>query len=322
MNIAIIGSGVFGISLAISLKHNKNNNIIIWTESEESLKLLEHNRNNYKPLNKDIDKTIKFSTSYSEVLNNCDLVLIAVAARYMENVTKEMSKYLDKKTFLVICSKGIKDDTCLFMHQIVNKYVPLSRIGIMSGGTFAIDVAHNDPVGITLACKDEKLSLVLKDAFNNTNIKIKNSKDIIGVELCGSIKNIIAILAGILEGLGYSESTRAFLLTESLYYIKKLIKELGGEEETILSYAGIGDLILTATSSKSRNYTYGILIGKKMNKEADDFYNNNTVEGKYTLNSINRLLTKHNIKNDLIALTIDILENKKTPEILVKFLMS
>ena len=102
---------------------------------------------------------------------------------------------------------------------------------------------------------------------------------IIGVELCGSIKNVIAIASGILEGLGYTESTRSFLITESLHDIKSLIYGLGGKKKTILSYAGVGDLLLTATSSKSRNYTYGILIGKKNYTMAEDYLKNNTVEG-------------------------------------------
>ena len=133
----------------------------------------------------------------------------------------------------------------------------------MSGPSFAIDLANSEPVGLTIASKNKKTISKIKSAYGKNTIKLRPTNDILGIEICGSIKNVIAVAAGILEGLGYSESTRSFLITESLHDIKELIYGLGGRKKTILSYAGVGDLLLTATSIKSRNYSYGILIGKK-----------------------------------------------------------
>ena len=147
------------------------------------------------------------------------------------------------------------------------------------------------------------------------------SNDLIGVELCGSIKNVIAIAAGILEGLGYVESTRSFLITESLHDIKSLIHGLGGTKKTILSYAGVGDLLLTATSKKSRNYSFGLLIGQKKLDEAKEYLENTTVEGYYTLKSIYTLIKRKKIKMPIIDLIYKIILKDENPEKLAEFLI-
>ena len=159
---------------------------------------------------------------------------------------------------------------------------------------------------------------MVHEAYEHTNIKLRDTTDIVGIEICGSIKNVIAIAAGILDGLGYKESTRSFLITESLHDIKELINNLGGN---ILSFAGVGDLLLTATSEKSRNYTYGVLLGKNDMKEALNYINETTVEGYYTLNSIYSLPHKKKVKMPVIDIIYDIVINGNDPKILVDFLM-
>ena len=182
-------------------------------------------------------------------------------------------------------------------------------------------MAHNEPVGLSIASKNIKTIKEIKKVLSSDTVKLRTSNDIIGVELCGSVKNVIAIASGILEGLGYNESTRSFLITESLHDIKSLIYGLGGKKKTILSFAGVGDLLLTATSTKSRNYTYGILIGKKNYTMADDYLNNNTVEGYYTLKSIYTLIKRKKIDIPIIKLIYEIIINKKEPDTLSEFLI-
>ena len=162
---------------------------------------------------------------------------------------------------------------------------------------------------------------VIKNVMENDMLKLRPSNDIIGVELSGSIKNVIAIAAGILDGMGYQESTRSFLITESLHDIKNLIYGLGGKKKTILSFAGVGDLLLTATSTKSRNYSYGKLIGQGKMKEAEEFLNEKTVEGFYTLKSIHTLIRRKKIKMPIINLIYGIIINNKKPNTLVDFLI-
>ena len=155
--------------------------------------------------------------------------------------------------------------------------------------------------------------------MENTNIKLRETRDVIGIEICGSIKNVIAIASGILNGLGYPESTEAMFITESLHDIKNLIKALGGSKKTILSYAGFGDLLLTCTSYKSRNFTFGHIIGKREDKE--DYIKNNTIEGLYTLKSIYKLIKNKNVDMPIIDLIYDIVFKDKDPKYLSNFLL-
>ena len=158
--------------------------------------------------------------------------------------------------------------------------------------------------------------------MNNYYVKLRPTDDIVGTELCGAIKNVIAIASGMITGMGYPDSTSAMLITESLHDIKNLINALGGNKMTILSFAGFEDLLLTCTSIKSRNYTLGKLIGEgKSAKDIEDYINNNTIEGLYTLKSIRKLLNNKNIEMPIIDLIYDIIINKKEPSNLAKFLI-
>lgn len=321
MNIAIIGTGVYGIATACALSQNKKNKIIMWSESDESMSRLEDSRSMFEPLNRSIPESIKFTTSFEEVLKDADLVLIMVAAKYVGSVAKNMLPYVNKHMHFIIGSKGIEQESCRFIHEVFLNFINTKHIGVISGPSFAIDIASLEPIGLSIATKSlDTLNLAL-NAYKNTNIKLRKSSDIVGIEICGSIKNVIAVAAGILDGLGYRESTRSFLITESLHDIKELIHALNGKKKTILSYAGVGDLLLTATSTKSRNYSYGILLGQKKLNDANEFLENNTVEGYYTLKSIYTLLRKKKIKMPVIDLIYSIVMNGENPESLATFLM-
>ena len=322
MNIAIIGSGVFGIANAISLSHNEKNKITIWTESDASLERINASRDKFEPLGGlKIPKSINFTTSYEEALNGAQIVLIMVAAKYIGDVAKEIKKYVNKDTVFIIGSKGIEQGSCRFVHEVFADNIRTKEYGVLSGPTFAIDIANLEPSALACATLSNNVFNKVSLAYKNTNVKLRRSKDLIGTELSGSIKNVIAIASGMLEGLGYKESTRAFLITESLHDIKELIYKLGGNKKSILSYAGVGDLLLTATSTKSRNYTYGTLLAQDK-KKAEEFLNNNTVEGYYTLKSIYSLLRKKKVRMPLVDLIYKIVMNNEDPKELVNFLMN
>ena len=319
--IAMIGTGAYGLGVSIALL-KKNESITMWVESEEKAKFLNNNKKNANILpNIEIPKNITFTNDLNEVISNTNIVFIAVAAKFIDSIAKDLSKLNIKNKHFCILSKGIEQNTCEFVIDIFKRYVKTKNISVISGPSFAIDMAKGEPVGLTIASKNNKTMLAIKRVLASDVVKLRTSNDIIGVELCGSIKNVIAIASGILEGLGYTESTRSFLITESLHDIKSLIYGLGGKKKTILSYAGVGDLILTATSNKSRNYTYGILIGKKNYTMAEDFLNNNTVEGYYTLKSIYTLIKRKKIDMPIINLIYQIIISKKEPENLSEFLI-
>lgn len=322
MNITIIGTGVYGIATAIALSMNKDNKIIMWTESEDSLRHIEETRDEFKELGGiKIPKSIKFTTSYKEALYNSSLVFIMVAAKYVGTVTRDMKPYLTNSMHFVIGSKGIEQNSCRFIDEIFKDNINSSKLAIISGPTFAIDLASLEPIGMALASKNSNTVEIVKYAYKNTNVKLRETKDVIGIEICGAIKNVIAIAAGILYGLGYKESTRSFLITESLHDIKGLIDSLGGSKKTIQSFAGVGDLLLTATSTKSRNYSYGMLLGDNDFEGAEEFLENYTVEGYYTLKSIYTLLRRRKVSMPVIDIIYDIVINGDDPRKLVEFLM-
>ena len=319
--IALIGTGAYGLGVSISLL-KKNESVSMWVENEDKAKFLNNNKKHANILpNIEIPANITFSNDLDEVIKGTNIVFIAVAAKYIDNIAKKLSKLNIKNKHFCILSKGIEQNTCEFVTDVFKKYIKTKNLSVISGPSFAIDMAHNEPVGLSIASKNIKTIKEIKKVLSSDTVKLRTSNDIIGVELCGSVKNVIAIASGILEGLGYNESTRSFLITESLHDIKSLIYGLGGKKKTILSFAGVGDLLLTATSTKSRNYTYGILIGKKNYTIADDYLNNNTVEGYYTIKSIYTLIKRKKIDIPIIKLIYEIIINKKEPDTLSEFLI-
>lgn len=321
MNISIFGTGAYGIALALAFNKN-NNNIMMWTKFEEEKDSILKNRINEKVLPKvKIPNNIIISNDIEEVVG-ADLIVIAVPAAYVDDVSILLKKYITKKQVVLLASKGIERDSCLFVSSIFTKHIKTKNYAVISGPSFAIDMVTDCPIGLSLASQSRKALRVIKKALGGNSIKLRTTSDVIGVEICGSIKNVIAIAAGILDGMGYPESTQAMFITESLHDIKELINKLGGDKKTISSYAGFGDLLLTATSKKSRNFTFGYMLGKKVSKgELDNYISSTTIEGLYTIKSIYKLLKNKKVKIPIIDLIYNIIEGKCEVSALSKFLL-
>ena len=320
MKITVLGAGAYGCALAQILSENKNE-VTIWTPFEEEVKTLTEERQTPKLPNVTIYNNIQITTDLEKALENSKLIVEAIPTAFLSSSIKEVKKYY-KNTPICIATKGIEQKTNLFVYDVVKNILKTDKIAVISGPSFAVDIAHNYPVGLTLACQDkETIDLTFK-ALANNHFKLRKSHDIIGTELCGSVKNIIAIASGLLKGLNMPESTSAMLITESLHDIRALIKGLGGDGNTVLSYAGFGDLLLTATSPKSRNYSFGLLIGSKVSKEEiDNYIKNTTIEGLYTLKSISELVKNKDVDMPIINLMEKIIYEHKAPEELVNFLV-
>lgn len=320
MKICILGTGAYGIALA-SIFYNNNCSIKMWTNSEEEKNLLINDRKSPK-IDYELPKDICITNDMKEATSNCDIIVMVVPAKFVDNVSRELAKYYDNKQTICIASKGIEQNTCLFLYDVVKKNINTNKIAVISGGTFAVDIVKKVPIGLSLATDNDKTKEIVMKAMHNYYVKLRPTDDIVGTELCGAIKNVIAIASGMITGMGYPDSTSAMLITESLHDIKNLINALGGNKMTILSFAGFEDLLLTCTSVKSRNYTLGKLIGEgKSAKVIEDYINNNTIEGLYTLKSIRKLLNNKNIEMPIIDLIYDIIINKKEPSNLAKFLI-
>ena len=321
MNITFIGSGIYGIALALNTSKNVERVTMI-THNKELLDNFNKNRSFNPVLDKKVPENIMI-TNDMEKIKNTDLIIISSSSKYVRSTSNDILPYYDKKIPVCIATKGIENDTSSFSSDIVKSILKTHNISVLSGPSFATDIINNEPVALSLAATSKYAYDTTFKAFSNDRFKLRKSKDIHSVQICGTIKNVIAIASGIIEGLGYSESTRAFLITESLHDIKSLLKKLHISYTSILSFAGMGDLILTCSSVKSRNFRYGILIGKKSNEdEINNFLKSNTVEGYDALIAIKNLMNKKNIDLPIINVIYDICINKKNPEILSEFLIN
>lgn len=323
MKITIIGTGAFSIGIALMLSKRKENNIVMWTENEGYVEEL----NKTHKISKIFDfvtlpDNISLTNSYEEALKNTNLIFLITSAKYILNVCESILPFY-KNTPICIASKGIEHNTLNTLSTVVKNILHTKQICTISGPTFAIDLVNNEPAALAIAGLNKNTVKLVKDNLSNETLKLRVSSDIIGIELCGSLKNIIAIAAGILKGLGYSESTQAFLINESLHDMKNIIHVLGGKKKTILSFAGVGDLLLTCSSTKSRNFSFGYLIGStKDQNKITEYLKNNTVEGYYTLNSVYKMLQKKGIEIPLITLINNIVCNGENPDDLATFLIN
>lgn len=323
MKITIIGTGAYSSAIAMMLAKNKNNNIMMWSENKDNVKEF---KETHKLINifKDVEfpNNIDITNNYEEALKDTNLIFLVTSVKYISSVCDNILP-LYKNTPICIASKGIENNTLSTLSNLVKNKLNTNNIAVISGPTFAIDLINNEPAGLAIAGLNKKTIKIVKDNLENDTLKLRVSSDIIGIQLCGSIKNIVAIAAGILKGLGYSESTQAFLINESLHDMKHIIYALGGKKKTILSFAGIGDLLLTCSSNKSRNYSFGYVIGCTKDKDKiKEYLDNYTVEGYYTLNSVYKMLQKKGINIPLINVIYDIVVNNKDPYSLATFLIN
>ena len=320
MKVAILGCGAYGLALASILVKNKAD-VSMWSYKEEEKDSLVKSRKSDKLKDYKIPKCINFSTDMKDVISDKDLIVIAVPTFSFESTVIELKKYISKNQPVLIATKGIQQDTCLFLHDVFKKHCK-NKIAVISGPSFAVDIVKEVPIGLSLATKHNSVELLVRECFENKLTKFRRTNDIIGVEVCGSIKNVMAIASGMLEGMNATPSTKALFLTESMNDIKELLFALGGKKKTILSFAGFGDILMTSTSPSSRNFSFGCLIGKGKSKQViNNYLKETTVEGMYTLQSIHKLVRKRNVKMPIISLIYDIINGKKEKEEILKFLI-
>ena len=323
MKVTMLGTGAYGLALSISLAKNKGNEITMWTERPGLLEDFKQTHRIDKVFEGlEIPENISLTTSFEEALKDSNLIFIGCAAKYVESVCKSIKPYYNNSIPICIASKGIEDQTCSFLSDLVGKTLNTPNIAVLSGPTFAIDIVNGDPIALTLAGSNFRTTNLIENNLACDKLKLRTTNDLIGVQVCGSVKNIIAIASGMVKGLGYSESTISFLINESLLEIRHLIDKLGGDKKTILSYAGVGDLILTCTSTKSRNYSFGYLVGStKDEAKKNEYLNKTTVEGYYALSSFYKLAHQNNISVPIIDIIHDIIIDGDDPNKLTKYLV-
>ena len=259
-NIAIIGSGSWGVALAIHLA-KLGNNIKIWSFMEEEKDLI-NNEHKCKFLpNITLPKNITCSTDYKEVIDKSSFILHVTPSKFTRSTFKQYKEYVQNKP-IIICSKGFEKDSLKTLDEVILEEMPNAKIGVLSGPSHAEEVCISIPTVLVCASKHQDILKEIQDTFMCDHMRIYTSNDVKGVELGGALKNIIAFCAGVAAGIGLGDNTFAALITRGLSELARLGIELGGERETFYGLSGLGDLIVTCLSEHSRNRKAGKLIGQ------------------------------------------------------------
>lgn len=299
-NIAILGAGSWGTALSILLCGN-GHNVTVWSiDPEEVLMLKDYREHRDKLPGVIVPSAIEFTNDIETALNNAELVVCAVPSPFVRSTMKSATPYIKEGTIVVDVAKGIEDKTYKTMTEIINEECPQARVGILSGPSHAEEVGRKIPTTIVAGSKDKEVAETIQDTFMNEYFRVYTSPDVIGIELGGSLKNVIALAAGIVDGLGYGDNTKAALMTRGIAEMSRLVTAMGGSIETVAGLSGIGDLIVTCTSKHSRNRNAGYLIGQgKTYHEAMDEVKM-VVEGVYSAKAAFELGKKYNISMPIV----------------------
>lgn len=307
MKISILGSGAYGMAIASVLHYNKHS-IKMWTNSNEEANYLNANRRSPK-VNYDIPSDIIISTNMKDVVSDSDVIIFATPSEFAASVSREVSNYYNSQ-YIGIASKGIDNKSLLCLSDVIKMNINTDLIAVISGCTFASDMVRESLLGLNVASKNLDTLNVISSILENDYLSVYKTNDVIGTEICGAVKNIMAIGSGIISGMGYPESSSAMFMTLATKEIAHLIKCLGGDVNTIFSFAGIGDLILTCSSKESRNFTLGNMIGKKI--DTKDYIKNTTIEGLYTLKAIVDIAKKNNINMPITMMINSVINDDKS----------
>ena len=265
--IAIIGGGSWGTALAIALtRSSRPHQLAMWAHSSDVVELLRRKRINeiYLP-GYELSKEVDVTGVLAEALAGAEIILGVMPSAYAREVYRSMRPHLKHGAIFVSATKGFEPATHARISEVIASEMALNSsqcIAVLSGPSFAVEVARGDPTAVVLACADATVANQVQDEFSGPTFRLYTNDDVIGVEISGAVKNVIAIAAGVCTGLGLGANTTAALVTRGLAEMTRLAVALGGRRDTLAGLAGVGDLILTSTGALSRNRTVGIELGK------------------------------------------------------------
>lgn len=323
MKIAILGVGAYAIALAKVFNKNKDNEIMMWAKFKEEASVVMKNRENPSVLpGVKIPDDIKITMNLGACMEDASIVVLAVPAAAVRQVSEEVAVYATKEQILCVVSKGIEPKTNMFMSDILYQATKNENICMISGPSFAVEIANDSKTGFNVASNNIKVAQIVKEQFEN-GVVVSTCNDIVGVQVAASIKNVFAIFMGMINGMDMPDSYKASCLACLVRDLGDTIAALGGNRETIFTFAGLGDMLLTCMSSKSRNFTFGTYVGRGYTmQEAYETMSVKTVEGIHTLGTIRDLMKKKNFRIKSLDVLYGILyENDSKENILDKIRM-
>ena len=320
MNIAIIGSGSWGVALAVhlaSLRHN----VKIWSFMEEERDLINNERKCKFLPGLNLPENIQCSTNFEKVIKDSKFILHVTPSKFTRNIFKQYKQYVGNKP-IIICSKGFEKETLETLDEVILEEMPEAKVGVLSGPSHAEEVSIAIPTALVIASKHQNILKTVQDAFMSEKMRIYTSNDVKGVELGGALKNIIAFCAGVAAGIGLGDNSFAALITRGLKEISRLGVELGGKEETFYGLSGLGDLIVTCLSEHSRNRKAGMLIGQGKSLEETKKEVGMVIESIDNIEVAYELGKLHNIEMPIVETVYKVLYENLNPQEAVKNLMT
>lgn len=311
--ISVIGAGSWGTALACLLNDNQHN-VTIWSIDKNEVEMLTTYREQKEKLaGVKVADEIKITADLKEALTDKDIVVMAVPSIFVRSTAKKMAEVMSGSPIIVNVAKGIEEDTLMTLTDIIKEELPGYQVAVLSGPSHAEEVGRKIPTTCVVGSSDKETCEILQDVFMNQVFRVYTSSDVLGIELGGALKNVIALAAGINDGLGYGDNSKAALMTRGIAEISRLGVKMGAKMETFYGLSGIGDLIVTCSSKHSRNRNAGYYIGKGMSYEEAMKEVKMVVEGVYSAKAAYALSKKYDSPLPIIEQVNKVLFEQKAP---------
>lgn len=298
--ISVLGAGGWGIAIGVLLNKN-GHQVTMWSAVEREVNMLTQKRENEVSLpGIVIPDEIQITGDLNEAVEDKDILVLAVASSYIRSTAKRLNGLIKDGQIIVNVAKGIEEDTLMTMTDIIEEEVPNCDVAVLSGPSHAEEVGRGLPTTCVVGAKTQKTAMFIQNIFASPVFRVYISPDILGIELGGALKNVIALAAGIADGLGYGDNTKAALITRGITEITRLGMAMGAEPLTLYGLSGIGDLIVTCASMHSRNRRAGILMGQGYTMEEATKEVNMVVEGVFSAKAAVKLAKKYNVSMPII----------------------
>ena len=320
-NVGVLGAGSWGTALALLL-HKNGHQVTVWSISKEEVEMLSMEREHKSKLpGVKLPEDMQFTNVLEAAILGKDFMVLAVPSPFTRVTARSMKPFVAENQIIVDVAKGIEEDTLMTLSQQIQEEIPQADVAVLSGPSHAEEVGRGLPTTCVVGAKTKKTAEYLQEAFMSEVFRVYTSPDMLGIEIGGSLKNVIALAAGIADGLGYGDNTKAALITRGIAEIARLGVAMGGKLESFTGLTGIGDLIVTCASVHSRNRKAGVLIGQGKTMEEAMEEVQMIVEGVYSTKAAVKLAEKYNVSIPIIEQVNKVLFEGKNPGEAVKDLM-
>ncbi len=309
LNVGVIGAGSLGTAISQTISENVDQLLLHVRKQELCNDINNTGYNTHYYPNHKLNKNIKATTSFED-LSDCEIIFLAIPSSAFRDTLKKLKEVISPDTILVTTAKGIEYPSLKTMGDLISEYFDENYV-VLSGPNFASEIMLNQPTVTNVSSRNSENSRKVKEVLTTKHFKVKIISDIRGIELCGVLKNINAIANGICEGMNINENARYSILTKSFKDTITIIEAFGGVSDTAHEYCGFGDLILTSTSSESRNHTLGILYGQRL--IIDEAASGIVFEGKNSIMAVKDICTNNNINSDIVDFVYSVIIERTSP---------